>query len=146
MKRALFFVFALVACDPGPPKVDDVRIADDSFDPPNCLKYEVDSTTRGDDVLYGKVLPNGIQVAEGFAAVIRVQPLWKKYSTPTELEGVMTLTSAAPDVFSIEPVPNEGRRFIIAGKKVGTTTVQVTVDGAQGSKTIPINVIVQPPP
>ena len=146
MRRALSFVVLCVACDPGPPKLDDVRVADNSFDPPNCLKYEVDSTTRGDDVLYGKVLPNGITVAEGFAAVIRVQPLWKKYSRPAELEGAMTVTSAAPDVLSIEPVPNGGRRFIIAGRRVGTTSLQVTVDGAQGSKTIPINVIVQPPP
>lgn len=141
MRRALLLL-TLFACDPGPAKLDDVRVEIDSSDPGGLVRFERESFPPR-DILGGKVLPNGIHVAEGFGAVLRIQPSWKKFSTLEELPGGLRFTIAQPDIASIEPVPNETRRFFIVGKKVGTTTVQVTTDGAQGSQSFPFEVVPQ---
>lgn len=137
-------VVALAACDPGPPRVDDVRLDTDSSVPDSALlKYDVDLSPPH-DVLYGLTQPNGITVGEGFAAVLIVQPLWKKYSTLEELPGAIKPTITGDDVVGFVPVPNERRRFIVFGKKQGEATVDVAVEGAQGSQKVRVHVVAQP--
>ena len=142
MMRRLFLVLALAACDPGPPKIDDVRFDVSSYYRTDLLTYDID-TQHYSYELPGKGL-SGVTIAEGFAIVIRIQANWTKYSSPDELKGPLHAKVGDPALVDFVPVPGEDRRFFLIAKARGTTKIDVTVDGAMGQQSIPLTIKAQP--
>lgn len=154
MKRALFvlpFLALAAGCtDNRPDNLDDLGIGSSSSN--ITLNRTHDDWSNGDvDTTYEDQIHDanydgtgGFTIEEGTAGLLVMVAVFDGTTNGDKwkaLQGDLHLANSAPDVADVQIIEHELRRFVVVAKKQGHVDLKVTIDGATGDKTIPIDVV-----
>ena len=156
MKRALTLAILPLAAlasgcaDNRPDNLDDLGIGSSSAS--ITLNRTHDDWSNGDiDTTYEDQIKEagydgvgGFKIEEGTAGLLVMVAVFDGTTNGDKwkaLQGNLHLANSAPDVADVQLIENELRRFVVVAKKQGHVDLKVTIDGATGDQTIPIDVV-----